>query len=218
MKKILLSAILWPALALSSPQHQQQVSDAPPTVAISRTGILINGKAAALGQSISDWKKILPGRPRCHRSVALPVFNLCTWDEFGLSLEEYRTKVYLFRLSFVIPPLDKLEMNFLKDPDLPPEPDMRPAHTYTGRAEIDGYRIDAGTSFADAKQNIDPERELACDNDQNCTHSKGRYFDKQAHLYLVNSRSDAASGLTELVLAARPWAYSNLPILANCDA
>lgn len=188
MKKILLSAILWPVLALPSSQDNQQVSDAPPTVAISRTGILINGKAAALGQSISDWEKILPGRPRCHRSAVFPIFNLCTWDDFGLSLEEYRTKVYSLRLRFVIRPLDEFEISLKKDPDLPPEPDMRPAHTYTGHAEIDGYRIDAGTSFADAKQNIDPERGLACETDQNCTYSKGRYFDNQAHLYLVTSQ------------------------------
>lgn len=86
MKKILLSTILWPALALSSPQHQQQVSDAPPTVAISRTGILINGKAAALGQSISDWEKffraahVVRAQPRFQSSIFAPETSLaCLW-------------------------------------------------------------------------------------------------------------------------------------------
>jgi hypothetical protein len=213
MKKFFLFALLLSTFVLCRAKDTTPPLKPASAVTITRTHLLIDDKAVALGQPMSDWKKILPGTPRCY--FIAKMINLCVWDEFGLRVQEYRSTVYLFALYLVIPKVEE-ELDEFSEP--PSVKDKLPAHPYTGRLELDGYPISPQSTFAQVSGHIDPDRVLSCTKRDNCLTGSGNHFDGRARLGLEFNLSGSQGQLRIVRLIAEMDAYSGLPAPSECIA
>jgi len=175
---------------------------AQPEIIVSRREIHINGKPIALGQPISEWKKVLPGTPHCEFDPGVTKNTKCRWDELGIYLLEYRSTVYEFNMLFYISPWNGSESVGADGTVYPPEPDRRPKHPYTGYFELDGYGIDAKTTLAEIIRNIDPDRGLRCGRIDDCQVQRAKHFNDGERLMFITSRSDSKGQLEEFSIYA----------------
>jgi len=163
---------------------------AKPEVIIRRDQIFIDGKPAAIGASMSSWRTMLRGNPRCSSEKKSGV--LCAWDDLGIEVgSSFRTpKIsnYLI-ISLNLEPKEPW-IPLRPDGSIKTEPlDYRPKNPFPGYLELDGYGIDAQTKFWEIRTSADSKRNLRC-NPRDCSHPHGGFSDN-ANLYLrLNSATE----------------------------
>jgi hypothetical protein len=173
-----------------------------PEIIVTRREIHINGKPIALGQPMSEWKKVLPGTPQCEFDPGVTKNTKCKWNDLGIYLLEYRSTVYEFNMYFYLSPWHDSESVRADGSIRPPKPDRRPKHPYTGYFELDGYGIDAKTTLAEIIRNIDPDRGLRCGRMDDCQIERARHFTDRGRLMFITSRSDSKGQLEEFSIYA----------------
>lgn len=174
---------------------------AKPEIIISGPQISIDGKVVAIGASMSSWRAVLPGEPRCTSANNTDV--LCTWDDLGIEVGS----------AFRTPKVSKYLIISLNKEDLPPwnpqmpdgsiksaPPDLRPKNTFSGYLQLDGYGIDAQTKFWEIRASADPKRNLRC-NSRDCSHPHGGFSNK-ANLYLRLNSTTEYGNVYELTISA----------------
>lgn len=174
---------------------------AKPEIIINRAQISIDGKVVAMGASMSSWRAVLPGSPRCTSEKNSGV--LCAWDQLGIEVGS----------EFRAPKVSKYLIISLNKEELPPwnpqmpdgsikpaPPDLRPQNVFSGYLQLDGYGIDAQTKFWEIRASADPKRNLRC-NSRDCSHPHGRFSDK-ANLYLRLNSATEYGNVYELTISA----------------
>jgi hypothetical protein len=175
---------------------------AMPEIIIKGNKIVINSQLVGIGQPLALWKKALAGMPRCDKN--LPDIS-CDWDEFGISLLTANSAVSQFTIYIAMKNVDRLIAALGTDA---PASGWRPKYPFPGYFELDGYGIDAKTTFKEIRSNVSSERSLDC-GALDCSHPYGA-FDESASLFLTLNRNSengtlyefAVGGDKELIRAA----------------
>lgn len=190
------------AIALVRPTEPRKVArGAQPEIILNRAGIHINGKTIALGQTLAEWKNVIPGTPRCKTPEENDSYS-CMWDQLGIYLLVYRDTVFEFNVFFYLSPWSDSESIGADGTVYPAKPDWRPKHPYTGYFEMDGYAIDAQTTFDDISGNVDPDRGLRCGRFEDCGRIYGGHFDAKTRMVLTLTRNDSRGKIEEFSIYA----------------
>lgn len=199
MKILLVVGLL--SLALASCKVDSAVVEAPASsvasainfhIAIRESNISFGGKNVKMGQSLDDWKKAVPGTPRCTDEQIAPL--MCTWDNVGLQVgtDDGLKNVKFASLFLLVPTIDP-------DP-LPPLPDGSPAGVstvarppqkpFTGRLQLDGVDITAKLPFSNVRSSIDRRRNVRCGS-RDCSIPHGKFGNGAQIFFELDGRSES---------------------------
>lgn len=173
----------------SSRKNTSSGDGTQPEIVLKNDVIYFNARPLRLGESLTSWKKILPGAPRCISSM-----TFCIWDRLGIEVgaeADGAQKVKYLNLHLIFSDEDK-NIGQVAYPDGRPAefpPDLTPHHVFPGRVELDGFAIAPETEFWEIRKHADADRRLDCGL-RDCSHPSGAFGDN-AHLYLrLDGRSD----------------------------
>lgn len=135
-----------------------------PEIIIKGDRMLIDGKLITMGGALEEWKKAIPGQPRCDTS---PPKIQCQWDDLGIEVltkSNADTSVIQADFYFNIQPRElwKYATELPDGTPVAPPKDTRPKKPFRGYFEIDGYGIDAKSEFWEIRAKSDPNRNLHC--------------------------------------------------------
>jgi hypothetical protein len=162
-----------------------------PDIVMSGSSIAFSGNKVRLGESLSSWKKAVPGTPRCTDGKSPPI--ICTWDQLGLEVgsDDAQTNVQFVSLFLRVPAVDT-------EP-APNNPDGTPAAVstaalppklpFSGRLQLDGMDITARTAFAQVRSGIDKSRNVRCGS-LDCSGPHGKFGAGAKIFFELDGRSD----------------------------
>jgi hypothetical protein len=163
-------------------------------IVINGSSIAFVGNKVQLGDSLSSWKKAVPGTPRCTDGKSPPI--ICTWDQIGLEVgsDDTKTSVEFASLFLLVPTVDT-------DPP-PNNPDGTPATAstaalpprvpFSGRLKLDGMEITAATPFAHVRSGIDKTRNVRCGS-LDCSGPHGKFGEQAKIFFELRGRSETES-------------------------
>lgn len=170
---------------------------AKPEIIIKGTQIFIDGKNISIGLPIDIWKKTIPGHARC---ISLRKSIRCDWDVLGITVMTDGDMVDVFTLHFNKADWGPYAEELPDGTPIRPSLDHRPAQTFPGYFEFDGYGIDSKTRFWEIRASVNAHRNLRCDLFGNCGSPHGRFSD-DASLYLTLTNTSENGRLEEFTIA-----------------
>ena len=173
-----------------------------PELLLTEKGVYFNDNFLRLGDSMTLWRKVLKGTPRC--SGEKPVPEYCVWDALGIALMGHGgTKDAVFQLKVYINlEVDPYEGLVTHSPDgtpLAPRIDWSPKQAFSGYLELDGYGIDAVSKLWEIRAAIEPKRNVTCGL-RDCASAKG-VLGKDKRLFLSPKDGRESEILNTLVLS-----------------
>lgn len=149
-----------------------------PVITVRGAEIKINGNTVWLGDTLTEWKRIIGGAPDCYDAGLIMT---CVWHSNGLSLgtdQTDKTRVSFINLDLKITP-----------PELGERAPSFPRSPFKGTLELDGVLISSDTEFLTLRRKVPSARELRCGG-ADCGNPSGA-FSEAANLYLsLDGRSE----------------------------
>lgn len=173
-------------------QPRKVLKGAKPEIILRDDTIEYDGKPLKLGQSLHDWRRVLPVNPRCLHE---PHEAVCTWDNLGLQVVtakpplEHVAAFVIFIQPVVKDPSNDLMTHLPNGEPIKKLPDMKPAKPFPGYLELDDFGIDAKTKFWELRRSADKKRDLRCDID-GCEHPHGGFGDHGSIYIKLNGRTE----------------------------
>jgi len=173
---------------------------AKPELVIQGDAITFDGRPLVLGSTIDQWKATIGTAPRHLPELA----TIYVWDDLGMRVMtslDHPTRVTQLTVQVNPQPIDPYEGLVTKSPDgsaVQRAPVITPRKTFAGYLELDGYGIDAKTTFADIRSSVNPTRGLRCGL-RDCSHPHGA-FGSDGGIYLLLTGSDEKAQVQEFVV------------------
>jgi hypothetical protein len=173
--------------------------DRQPKIVLTQNKIYFNESEMKMGGSISSWKKIIAGNPRCITSSII----FCIWDDLGLEVGT-DSKINQ-HVRFV-----NLHLNFSEEDESlarvttksSEEAGLKysPRQVFSGYLEIDGFGIDSNTKFWELRAGANSKNKMHCGL-RDCSHPSGP-FGPHVNIYLTLDGPRETDKVLELGLSS----------------
>lgn len=168
---------------------------------LSRNQIYFNGKELRIGEPLSSWKDVIPGKPRCIEESII----LCLWDDFGLvvgTADKTGKKVRFMNLylNFMEDERNLVPVNYPDGRPAKKLPDYLPHRAFSGYLEIEDVGVDAKSEFGNIQRKLANKIAFHCGL-HDCSHPISS-FGNQVDIYLRLNGGRSNANVLEVSLSA----------------
>lgn len=198
LESLLAQAKRYSLQAKSRGEPSQVSRSAKPELLLSTQGIQFDGRDVKLGDSLSKWKQVIGGSPRCSDNAPSKL-TLCVWDLLGLELVTAWDGITVDALNLYLnnprDPFDGLVTTLPDGSPVPARDVIHPASPFKGYVALEGYGIDTNTKFWEIRRSVSADRNLRCGL-RNCEFPHGNLGPTVGIYLRLNGRTDDATVYT----------------------